>query len=66
MLDERPAPASEAAPDAREIVVRVDQGRTRRRFGVAGPLIGLALAVVLVVGGFALAAAIVEELLPAA
>jgi hypothetical protein len=56
MLDERPAPAHEAEPTAaREIVVRVDQARPRRRFGVAGPVLGLVLAAVLVVGGFALA-----------
>ena len=35
--------------------MRVDPGRARRRFGVAGPLIALVLAAVLVVGGLALA-----------
>jgi hypothetical protein len=56
MLDERPAPAHTAEPTAaHEVVVRVDQGRPRRRFGIAGPVLGLVLAAVLLVGGFALA-----------
>lgn len=56
MLDERPAPSRAEEPTAaREIVVRVDQARPRRRFGFGGPVLALVLATVLVVGGFALA-----------
>ena len=56
MLDERPAPPPADAPaGTHEIVVRVDQGRPRRRFGIGGTVLGLVLAAVLLVGGFALA-----------
>lgn len=57
MLDDRPAPSHEAASTAgHEIVVRVDQARPpRRRFGVAGAVLALVVAAVLVIGGFALA-----------
>jgi hypothetical protein len=56
LLEERPAPSGvDGSPATHEVVVRVDQARPRRRFGFAGPVLGLVLAAVLVVGGFALA-----------
>jgi hypothetical protein len=56
MLEERPAPPRTDGPAAtHEVVVRVDQARPRRRFGIAGTVLGLVLAAVLLVGGFALA-----------
>jgi hypothetical protein len=56
MLEERPTQPGPAAPQSgQEVLVRVDAGRGRRRFGIAGPLVGLLLAGVMLVGGFALA-----------
>lgn len=50
MLEERPAPSRPSAPAPQEVVVRVDQGRRRRRPGVLGAVVGLLLAAVVVVG----------------
>jgi hypothetical protein len=53
MRDERPAPPapSEAAPSRQEVVVRVDQGRSRRfRTGIVVWLVAIGLAALLIVG----------------
>ena len=56
MLEERPAPPRpETSAPAHEIVVRVDQPRTRRRVGVVGAALLVGFAALLVVGGVALA-----------
>ncbi len=56
MLEERPPQSGQpATPPGQEILVRVDAGRSRRRFAFVGPMLGLALAAVLLVGGFAVA-----------